>query len=241
MSQGNGGLLVFAIIVFAFAAYYFLNEKRHRDSLNAAAKRNEVLQKKAEMYDKKWRPGAEAGDVESMLALSRGVNSYTEKCHWLCRAADAGSVEAMMEYAALMSDGRDEVAFAYYLKAATAGVPRAMVEVAKRYSNGLGVLKNIGSSAEWREAAAKNGHRVSQVELAKALFRGHGLPPQPAEGLAWLYLAEHNKAFEAALLVAEFETIARSYPSTAPNQIILDAQNRAKELLAENPSALSGL
>jgi TPR repeat protein len=241
MTQDSGSLLILALIVLAFAAWYFLNEKRHRDALSAAAKRNEALKKKAEIYDKKWRPGAESGDVESMLALSRGVDSYTEKCLWLSRAADAGSVEAMMEYADLMSDGRDELAFAYYLKAANAGVPRAMVEVAKRYSNGVGVLKNIGSSAEWREEAAKMGHRASQVELAKALFRGHGLPSEPAEGLAWLYLAEHNKALEAGLLVAEFESIARSYPSTTPNRIILDAQNRAKELLAEYPSALSGL
>ena len=241
MTQDSGGPLILALIVLAFAVWYFLNEKRHRDSLSAAAKRNEALKKKAEIYDKKWRPGAESGDVESMLELSKGVDSYTEKCLWLCRAADAGSIEAMMAYADLMSDARDELAFVYYLKAANAGVPRAMVEVAKRYTNGVGVLKNIGSSAEWREAAAKNGHRESQVELAKALFRGHGLPPQPAEGLAWLYLAEHNEALEAALLIAEFETISRSYPSTTPNQIILDAQNRAKELLAEYPSALSGL
>jgi len=63
---------------------------------------------------------------------------------------------------------------------------------------------------------------------------GSGLTPCSAQ-------AEHNKALEAGLLVAEFESIARSYPSTTPNRIILDAQNRAKELLAEYPSALSGL
>lgn len=191
------------------------------------------------MCEEKWRPGAESGDVGSMLALSKGVGSYTEKCHWLCRAADAGSVEAMMEYADLMSNWRSELAFVYYLKAAGAGVTRAMVEVAERYASGIGVLKNIGSSTEWREAAAKNGHRESQVELAKALFRGYGLPPRPAEGLAWLYLAEHNAAPEAAILISEFESIARAYPSTTPNQIILEAQNRARELLAESPSALN--
>ena len=182
---------------------------------------------------------ADRGDVESMLKLAKKADSTKDRVLWYKRAADEGSSYGMVMYADYVSSLPDkkELAFHYYLKAAKEGVPEAMAEVAEGYTYGNGVLKNIGSAAEWREKAAKKGHRASQVELAKALFRGLGLPPQPAEGLAWLYLAEHNEAQEAALLVAEFETIARSYPSTTPNQIILDAQNRARELLIENPSA----
>jgi TPR repeat protein len=189
--------------------------------------------------DRKLQEMAERGDVESMLKLAKKADTTKDRVLWYKRAADAGSTYGMVMFADYVSSLPDkkDLAFHYYLKAAKEGVPEAMAEVAEGYTNGNGVLKNIGSAAEWREKAAKKGHRVSQVELAKALFRGHGLTPQPAEGLAWLYLAEHNKAPEAALLVAEFETIARSYPSTTPNQIILDAQNRAKELLIENPSA----
>ncbi len=189
--------------------------------------------------DENLRRLAEAGDVLSILKMAKTADTTTEKVKWYKRAADEGSSYGMVMYADYVSSLPDkkDLAFHYYLKAAREGVPEAMAEVAEGYTYGNGVLKNIGSAAEWREKAAKKGHRDSQVELAKALFRGHGLPPQPAEGLAWLYLAEHNKAREAALLVAEFETIARSYPSTTPNQIILDAQNRAKELLVENPSA----
>ena len=189
--------------------------------------------------DENLRRLAEAGSVQCILAMAKKAETTKERVKWYKRAADEGSSYGMVMYADHVSilPDKKELAFHYYLKAAKEGVPEAMAEVAEGYTNGNGVLKNIGSAAEWREKAAKKGHRVSQVELAKALFRGHGLPPQPSEGLAWLYLAEHNKAPEAALLVAEFETIARSYPSTTPNQIILDAQNRAKELLAENPSA----
>ena len=75
MTQDSGNMLILALIVLAFASWYFWNEKRHRDTLSAAARRNEALKKKAEIYDKKWRPGAESGDVDSMLALSRGVDS----------------------------------------------------------------------------------------------------------------------------------------------------------------------
>ena len=189
--------------------------------------------------DENLRRLAEAGDVRCILAMAKKAETTKERVQWYKRAADEGSSYGMVMYADYVSSLPDkkDLAFHYYLKAAKEGVPEAMAEVAEGYTNGNGVLKNIGSAAEWREKAAKKGHRVSQVELAKALFRGHGLPPRPAEGLAWLYLAEHNKALEAALLVTEFETIARSYPSTTPNQIILEAQNRAKELLAENPSA----
>lgn len=185
---------------------------------------------------------AEAGDVRCILVMAKKAETAKERVKWYKRAADEGSSYGMVMYADHVSilPDKKELAFHYYLKAAKEGVPEAMAEVALGYTNGNGVLKNIGSAAEWREKAAKKGHRVSQVELAKALFRGYGLPPEPAEGLAWLYLAEHNKAPGAALLVAEFESIAQTYPGSTPNQIILEAQNRAKVLLAQNPSAVSG-
>jgi TPR repeat protein len=192
--------------------------------------------------DEALRIKAEKGDVEAMLTMATKSDSTKDRVLWYKRAADAGSTFGMLKFADYVSalPDKHDVAFHYYLKAAQEGVAEAMAQVAEGYTNGNGVLKNIGSAAEWREKAAKKGHRLSQVELAKALFRGYGLPPQPAEGLAWLYLAEHNKAPEAALLVAEFESIAQTYPGSTPNQIILEAQNRAKELLAQNPSAVSG-
>jgi len=192
--------------------------------------------------DEALRIKAEKGDVEAMLSMATKSDSTKDRVLWYKRAADAGSTFGMLKFADYVSalPDKHDVAFHYYLKAAKEGVAEAMAQVAEGYTHGNGVLKNIGSAAEWREKAAKKGHRLSQVELAKALFRGYGLPPQPAEGLAWLYLAEHNKAPEAALLVAEFESIAQTYPGSTPNQIILEAQNRAKELLAQNPSAVSG-
>lgn len=192
--------------------------------------------------DEALRIKAEKGDVEAMLTMATKSDSTKDRVLWYKRAADAGSTFGMLKFADYVSalPDKHDVAFHYYLKAAQEGVAEAMAQVAEGYTHGNGVLKNIGSAAEWREKAAKKGHRLSQVELAKALFRGYGLPPQPAEGLAWLYLAEHNKASEAALLVAEFESIAQTYPGSTPNQIILEAQNRAKELLAQNPSAVSG-
>lgn len=185
---------------------------------------------------------AERGGVTTMLAMAKNAQRTRDRVLWYKRAADAGSSYGMIKYADYLSalpDMRD-VAFKYYLMAANDGVPEAMAEVAKAYISGDGVMKNTGSAAEWFGKAAKKGHRKSQVEFAEALFRGLGISPQPAEGLAWLYLAEHNKAAEAAALVEEFETIARSYASTTPNQIILEAQNRAKQLVEENPSALDG-
>ncbi len=192
--------------------------------------------------DEALRIKAEKGDVEAMLTMATKSDSTKDRVLWYKRAADAGSTFGMLKFADYVSalPDKHDVAFHYYLKAAQEGVAEAMAQVAEGYTHGNGVLKNIGSAAEWREKAARKGHRLSQVELAKALFRGYGLPPQPAEGLAWLYLAEHNKAPEAALLVAEFESIAQTYPGSTPNQIILEAQNRAKELLAQNPSAVSG-
>lgn len=192
--------------------------------------------------DERLRRLAEGGDATAMVSMAKKAETTKDRVLWYKRAADAGSSYGMIQYADYVSSLPDlhDVAFNYYLLAANEGVPEAMAEVAEAYTYGNGVMKNIGSAAEWRERAAKKGHRKSQVELAKALFRGLGLPPQPAEGLAWLYLAEHNKAAEAAMLVAEFESIARSYASTTPNQLILEAQNRAKELVEENPSALDG-
>lgn len=187
------------------------------------------------------RAKAEKGDVPSMLQMAKASESTKEKVLWFGRAADAGSALGMFYYADYLSvlPDRKEEAFGYYLKAAEQGIPEAMAEVAKGYDNGNGVLKNIASAVEWRERAAKKGHKESQVELAKALFKGDGRTYQPEEGLAWLYLAEHNQAPGATELVEEFEAMARSLPAPTPNNIILAAQNRAKELLAENPDAVS--
>lgn len=185
------------------------------------------------------RKRALGGDVSAMMSMARSAGSTYESVRWYKLAADAGSPHGMFLYADHVSSlpERKELAFRYYLAAAQLGLAEAMSEVANGYASGDGVLKNIGSAAEWRAKAAKAGHRASQIEFARMLFEGVGVDPQPAEGLAWLYLAEHNKAEGAADLIQEFEDIARKYPDAKPNQIILDAQNRVRELLAEFPDA----
>jgi TPR repeat protein len=123
--------------------------------------------------DEALRIKAEKGDVEAMLTMATKSDSTKDRVLWYKRAADAGSTFGMLKFADYVSalPDKHDVAFHYYLKAAQEGVAEAMAQVAEGYTNGNGVLKNIGSAAEWREKAAKKGHRLSQVELAKALFR----------------------------------------------------------------------
>ena len=76
----------------------------------------------------------EVGDKVAMFALGRAIS--------------------------LGSDGhtKDEfLAFNWYLRAAEAGLPEAMAEVARRYQIGLGVREDIETSMRWAEKGAELG------------------------------------------------------------------------------------
>lgn len=77
---------------------------------------------------------AEAGDSAAMLTLARAHQRGTDGLN------------------------KDEIlAFKWYLRAADAGLPKAMAEVAKRYREGRGVRADFEASVRWADKGAEAG------------------------------------------------------------------------------------
>lgn len=75
-------------------------------------------------------------------------------------AGDSSSMFALGQAYALGTDGfkKDEMlSFRWYLRAAEAGLPKAMAEVAKRYREGNGVRVDFQASSRWADKGAELG------------------------------------------------------------------------------------
>lgn len=87
-------------------------------------------------------------------------------------------------------------------QAVLAGDPRAMFEIARRYTDGAGVERDLAKAAEWYEYAARGGSAPAQYRLANFLEKGHGLAMDVEKSAMWYQraaeqgnaLAMHNLA-----------------------------------------------
>ena len=66
-------------------------------------------------------------------------------------------------------------------RAATAGDPAAMVELAIAYQKGVGVQRNFQSAAHWLESAIARGYAPAIERLMTVYELGLGIPADPAK------------------------------------------------------------
>lgn len=136
--------------------------------------------------EKLYRAAAEAGHVDSMLALAdlfaRGAgvrpNAAVARV-WYERAAMAGNVPAMVllanDYAGSGGAAPDyERARVWYEQAAAAGSSVAMKALGGLYHNGLGVDASVVDAMMWYRLAARNG---SQDAVAAEALAARVLSP----------------------------------------------------------------
>lgn len=101
-------------------------------------------------------------DSKSTLTVGSAASSPA-KAGSLTARAEAGDSAAMIALARaheLGTDGskKDELlAFKWYARAADAGLPKAMAEVAKRYREGRGVREDFEASVRWADKGAELG------------------------------------------------------------------------------------
>lgn len=69
-----------------------------------------------------------------------------------------------------------EKAFAFHMKAATAGIPQAMNRLAGLYANGTGVTQDVVAAAGWYQRAASMGFAPAQIALGILYEQGAGVP-----------------------------------------------------------------
>ncbi len=86
--------------------------------------------------------------------------------------------------------------------AAASGDGDALFEIARRYTNGIGVDRNLETAAFWYARAAEGGHAPSQYRIGNFYEKGHGVAVDPKGAADWYgkaaaqgnALAMHNLA-----------------------------------------------
>lgn len=82
------------------------------------------------------------------------------------------------------SEGKEEKAFEYYVKAAEMGYTDAYYNVANAYLNGFGVERDFDKAFEWFRKAADSGDTYAKLKLAECYKRGAGCKKNYAAAMA---------------------------------------------------------
>lgn len=110
--------------------------------------------------------------------------------------------QAYIRGAGVPKDARK--AYDLMTKAAEQGYPDAIGGIGYFYSMGFIVKKDVTVAAEWFKKGAEKGGPRSQVNYARALIGGRGVPLDEAEGLKWLDKALVQDVPEAHFMKGDF-------------------------------------
>ena len=110
--------------------------------------------------------GARAGDADAALLAP------------MRRAADIGSVTAMLFLGGHFLTAEPATAAEWYRKAADQGRPEAMVALGDLYFRGTGVRQDLPQAVRWYELASGQGYAKAKVYLAECYETGQGGLPR---------------------------------------------------------------
>lgn len=79
----------------------------------------------------------------------------------------------------------EEVGNVALRQAAAAGNAEALFEIARRYTDGVGVPRDLAKAAEWYEESARAGSAPAQYRLANFLEKGHGVDVDVERAALW--------------------------------------------------------
>ena len=141
-----------------------------------------------------FQKAAHAGNAMGLNMLGRchehgwGIEKYAQQAaHCYQQASQLGLDWGHYNWANLLATGRGVAqnqaqAFALYLKAAHAGHAKSMNLVGRYYQEGIAVIADEKTAAEWYLRSAQAGDFRGQISLAGVLVE----QGQLAEALAWL-------------------------------------------------------
>jgi len=151
---------------------------------------------------------AENGNMEAQLKLGEvlrwgqynGSGDTTIKPNipaatkWLKRAADQGDKRGYGELSGIyLHEGNvdEEKALQYLLIAAQKGAANSQYFLGLCYMKGsvLPVPQNYSEGVKWLRKAAKSGHNIAQIELAKAYRDGTGVNVDLMKSYIWFSIA----------------------------------------------------
>jgi TPR repeat protein len=86
------------------------------------------------------------------------------------------------------------------IAAAEKGDRNAQFELARRYANGTGIMKNYREAIYWLKKSAEQGHTEAQFYLGWIYLHGKGVADNKHEALYWLEMAaQQNDAYSQYL------------------------------------------
>jgi TPR repeat protein len=149
--------------------------------------------------------GMEEDFTAAMVSYERG--DFATAMPLMSKAADAGKVEAQVLMASMLDAAEfDELAVAYYRKAAAAGNLDGIYGLATMLASGEGVKKDPTEARLLLTKAADAGHKAAIRELAQAFIRGEldvtAEQKKGPEAVKWLSLSAQD-GFMPALKTLE--------------------------------------
>lgn len=166
----------------------------------------------------KWAlKAAEQGHIEAhclvgnVLSRQKDVQSLS----WWCKAAELGSVAAMIKLGFSYENGWVEPkdlskAAAWRLRAAELGDIESQLRLARMYKQGAGIEQDKLKADFWLDSVfsahlrlAKEGNAESQYDLGCLYLEGEGVSKNEVEGKYWLQkaaLQDHHQAKEAIMM-----------------------------------------
>src|SRR5574344_343142 len=117
---------------------------------------------------------------------------------WAKAAADAGSLQAILDYGNALLDGDPfpsdyKTGISYLEKAADAGLTEALYDLGVCYNNGEGAPKDDQKAFEHFLKAAEKGDARAQFETYRMYGNGVGCQTNLKEALRWLSAAAEQK------------------------------------------------
>ena len=133
------------------------------------------------------------GCAEPMRNLGRLFQDefqYDSALVWYQRAADAGSLDAMVDAGWMYETGlgiprNSEEARRRYRTAAERGLPRGMLAMGWSYQESVGVPQDYGLARAWYLKAVDVGSADAMNNMGVLYQNGWGVPPDPAEAIGW--------------------------------------------------------
>lgn len=127
----------------------------------------------------------------------------TEAVRWHEKAAAQNYLPATIDLGFLLMQGEDVKhnyprALELNRKAATAGSPAGMHNLAVMYDAGWGVPENDAEAVRWYRKAADVGRGSSQYNLGVSYREGAGVAADSIEAMKWFHIARMNPSDKQA-------------------------------------------
>ena len=126
---------------------------------------------------------------------------YAEAVKWYRRAAEQGSVSALLTLADLYYEGsgvRQDYSEAekWYRRSAEQGSAIGQHNLGLLYYQGRGVPQDYAEAVKWYRKAAEQGDNLAQTKLGIAYYEGRGVPQDYVQAHMWANLAAADSTGE---------------------------------------------